>query len=1363
MRVLTFLLSILLVFCGRVIAESSDVENMALGKSVLLVPNPSYPETTDAGDTAQLTDGHFTKNPIWLEKSSVGWVYGFPKALLDLGKIEPIQNITTYVAGGGKAGVKFPAEITFYVSDDNQSFHEVARLTPAGLKEDGRTALTHAFTAENLKTRGRYVLVSVKPNGSMVFLDEIEVRRGTFDPREANFTAAAQDRDTLVFEGLGMSKDSYTRGHFPETPHVAWSIPLAGGPIKAILVNFADGMRDVVEVAQRLDLDYTPVPHWSYYRSSPLQSLAVERITKALPDSRVMVVGAVRWQDFPEELLQKIKTRVREGMGLVCVSNGSGEWLDPIRELFTEQPLPGDQGVTDHVPMGLIPGYHPPAGGAPFRLSTFGKGRVALVNPSDFTRSARTMLPGFELADYVDDTNGPLEYYFLAFNKLILWAAQQEGPRRLETITASPETLSVKVSPGAAPAKLEVVARDTFFQPLDTQKTEVPAGGGVFQFSMPESTAGIHPVDVWLRDAEGKILETGSAFFTREGGARIAGITPSKPFWMEGEPVEGTIKVSGASPDTMLRLSLFDTDNRLVAPVQDIPAAGKTQVPFHIPYASPQTLAAKLFIEAREGTAVTDRRMARLWVDVPPKDDFAFLGWYALNYQPGAEYCMRLLRGLGVDGYVSLATRQKAENGAYGNVPLGPEDIAFVRPSGEDVGVLTPSHEKRTMEKLGRLAEEWRPFGVIHWSLGDEQTLGREDTAPGPELLAEFQKNLQQQFHTIENLNRAWNTRYNAWDKIAPPKLAEVKSGASLPAWIAFRRFMESRFADYHAKARAIITERIPRAMVGLSGTQEPDSFNGHDWWKLTGAVNHLSGYVGVQAALQRSFVRPGTFSTTFLGYDYTDQDEQAARGRPWELLFNGAGGINYYTLVADSMNCPLILSDLSMTKKGAWFFEELEVLKCGIGKLFMEAKYANDGIAIHYSPASLHAATAAGLFQLKDARRNFWINVACLADILRDSHYQFDFLHEDQMTRGDLAKYKVLFLPWSSAISEGEARAIRQFVENGGTVIADSFCGIRDGNSVARPMLDDLFGLRQPLAPPTPAPGAMEITAGPMATGEAIPVTKGVRGLQLHGGEALATVGGEPALIVHRVGKGRAIFLNAGFSGYAWKIAGGMAGEIQIGGESASDAVVAVQGFFHKLLAEAGVSSPVQVSAENGNSSKVRLARFALGGATLLGVLRASGSGPVNAADPLPTRISFPEAQVYDSRAGEYLGKTNSITPQLLRGVAKAYALLPYKVDAVTLRPRQPVLQPGQAGVFQFGVEAAGAPVGTHVFHVTAQDPTGRTRPEYAGNYRAENGEKEFSIPFAFNDPLGEWKITATDVATGLSSVATITLEDKK
>lgn len=1350
--------SCLMALIGASCFAGENTENLALGKPVFLIPNPNYTETVDVGDARQLTDGRLTEDPIWRHKSAVGWVYSFPRAIVDLGKIFPIEKIVVHAAGGGLAGVKFPSEIVCYASDDNVSYHEVARLTPRGLEETGKEALNHAFTADHLKTRGRYVLVTVEMGCSMAFLDEIEVWRGDFDPQSVGFDGSAHDRESLAFEGLGSEKNSYTRGHFPETPHVKWSLPLSGGPIKSILMNFSDGMRDVVEIAQRLDLDYVPVSHWSFYRVEPLQSLSVEQIEKALPDCRVMIVGAMQWQAFPESLLQKIKERIREGMGLICVTGGTKDWLNPISELFTEHPLAGDEGIVDLVPMNLIPGYRKPAK-SHFQLSTFGKGRVALVNPADFTRPAHTILPTFKLADYMDDTNGPLEYFFLAFNKLVLWAAQQDTPHRIEKISASPEAITVEVKPGKSEAKLEVVVRDQFFLPMNTQEEAVQEQGGTFRFFVPESTVGTHAVDVWLRDSRGGILETGSSFFENKAGARITGITPAKPFWASGEEIGGTIRTSQAMPGSRLRLALYDTNDRLVAPIQEMPVPENGSLSFRIPYANPRTLAAKLFVEIWHDEILQDRRLARLWVDVPPGDDFTFLGWYALSYQPAAEYCMRLLRTLGVDGYVSLPTLQKAENGAYGNVPLGPEEIAFVRPPpAEDVGVFTPSREKATMVRLARMAREWRPFGVIHWSVGDEETLGREDRPPGAELLAEFRKHLSRKYETIQNINRLWKTSYDTWEDVQPPTLQEVKSGAPLSAWMAFRRFMESRFADHHAKARAAITEQIPSAFVGLSGTQEPSSFNGYDWWKLASSVDHVSGYVGLQPDLQRSFLRPGAFSTTFLGYDYADRNEQAARGRPWELLFSAARGINYYTLVSHTLNCPLLRSDLSMTRQGTWIFEEVAELKRGIGRLFMEAKFANDGIAIHYSPASLHAATAAGLFQAEDSSRNFWANVTCLTRILRDAHYQFDFLHEEQIAEGALAKYKVLILPWSSVISTKEAEAIRRFVENGGVLIADSYCGIRNEEGIPEPVLDDLFGIRQPVTPPHLFPVKLTATSDPLTAADEIPVTKGVPGIVLTEGVTHATAGSAPAVITHSFGKGRTIFLNASFSNYSWSISGGMAGEVQIGGESNPNDRAAIQKFFTSLLSESGIIRPIQISMADGASSDVRMARFSLGSTTILGVLWPGLSGPVSHQEIKTPEIHIPESHVYDARAGNYLGKTDTIQPRLVQGIAKVYTILPYQIEALTIQPHAAHIQQGETGLFHLNIKADMEP-GTHVFHISVRDPSGAERPEYAKNQVGLKGQAEISIPFAFNDPPGDWKIFVRDVATGISTSTTMML----
>ena len=43
----------------------------------------------------------------------------------------------------------------------------------------------------------------------------------------------------------------------------------------------------------------------------------------------------------------------------------------------------------------------------------------------------------------------------------------------------------------------------------------------------------------------------------------------------------------------------------------------------------------------------------------------------------------------------------------------------------------------------------------------------------------------------------------------------------------------------------------------------------------------------------------------------------------------------------------------------------------------------------------------------------------------------------------------------------------MRSFVQQGGPVIADSYCGVRDVHGRQQAMFDDLFGVKQPLAPP--------------------------------------------------------------------------------------------------------------------------------------------------------------------------------------------------------------------------------------------------------------------------------------------------------
>jgi hypothetical protein len=1334
-------------------------ENLALHKPYELSPPPSYEHSTDADDVIQLTDGEYTAGYFWTQKSTVGWYLYSPQITIDLGSVQPISGIMINCPGGGAAGVQFPTELTYLVSDDNEHFYQVARLTPKGLKQDGKSWYTHKFLADNLNTRGRYVMIRTVAGGSTFFADEVEVYKGEHNPATVTFAGKPRNRLEMAYGQYSLSPTTYTRGHFPETPHVKWGMPLAGGPIKSIVMCYSDDMRDVCELAQRLDLDYVPVSHFSYYRPEPLGSLMQEQIETALPTARVMVVGGYRWEATPKPLLEKIKARVRECMGLVVVSSNA-PFNKGIDEVFKETPLTGDQGLTDLVPMSLIPGYHKPSK-SHFTLARYGEGRVALVDPGWYTKYAHSLAPTWNLEALDDDANTPQEYQWVALSKVILWAAVHDD-RKLEQLTATPERISIKVSPLLRPAKLEIVTRDSFFDPIKTETREVPAAGLSLDLATVAGTNGVHPVDVWVRDAEGKIIDFGSTSYVTDNGARLDSLALDKPVYAPREPVDVTLKLSGDLQGLRVQTQLVDLYGRQLAPSVGAAVTGN-EMSLQVPVSEPVTLEANLFVSLLQGNRVIERRLERVWLDRPEVDDYTFMAWYSWEHQPTSYYGGALLRQYGLDGYVSLPGTTRAQNAAYNNLRHGPENVSRVAPENKDdsrvrVPCLSdPEFRAKTAERIEKMAQEVRPYGVTEWSLGDESTLGQRDYCTSPSCLAAFRKYLQAQYRTLDALNASWGSSFAAWDQVVPATLAEVDKKPCLAAWLDHRRYMESLFAEYHDWCKALITKHVPAARVGISGTPNVNSYSGHDWWKLMqGPLTHLSSYGGVQREMQRSFALPGTFVSSFLGYDYTDDDEQRARYGPWDLVFHGSNGVNYYTLVSNTLNCPLIRPDMSLTNKAPWYFDEVAQLKQGFGRLFMSAKYANDGIAVHYSPASVHAATATGLFDNRDRLRRYDNNLSNLGMILSQLHLQYNFIHEEQMAKGELSKYKVLILPWSSAISEREAKAIREFVKDGGTVIADSYCGVRDDHGAPRAMLDDLFGIKQTLTPPQLQPGEMVSAAG--AT-RIVPVASGSLELQLAGGKALRTVGTAPAYVINNVGKGKAIFLNCSFSNYADVSAGGVAGET-LDQEVAPETVTApIRQFVQSLLADALVQAPVVVSCRANEDAAVETSRLRLDQTELLGVVRGITAGAVNPTDLLDCKLTLPQKRfVYDSRSGKYLGEVTEIEDRLPRGIARVYALLKYRVAAVGVSAPARV-QAGSPLELKLAVKAtdAAATVGTHVLHVTITGPDGKPRSWYDRNVVATGGKAALAIPVAFNDTPGAWTVAVRDIATGVTGKATV------
>lgn len=1362
-----------LLVCGsrECLHTTEPGKNLALHKTTSLYPAPNYPDCADVGDDLQLTDGVLTEGRYWMQKSSVGWTFFHPRVVVDLGKIEPIREVIVHTVGGGEAGVYLPKRLQVFVSDDNIVYRRVASVHGGTLNEDGTRHSSVALSTGNLKTRGRYVLIQLTPTGSMVFSDEIEVLKGDFDPSSVRFDAPPKTRDELIALAFGLSPNTYQRGHFPESPHTPWATPLARGPLKAIILNYSNHMREVAEIAQRVDMDYVPVSHWSFYDSGnnppptfPL--LASEQIEQALPKSNLMVGGLFQWKFMPPPLLEKIKHRVSEGMGLIICSPGKDSaWIRPIMEaLGDSQPEPTPRFL-ETLAYELIPNYRHPQG-PHFDLRHLGKGRIAIVDSSKFTRPTSGLLPTFELQDFVDDTNGPLEYYLAAFAKLMIWAAGQET-ERITAVKVSPDRTAVQITSGGEAATLSLTIRDPLFRPSLLGEVSVPAEGGTFEFPMPATPHGPIPVEARLQDSQGRILDFASGFSRNSRETHIESITSEQRFFAPGDPIKVRIKISGDPADLTLAIRLVDSHGREVAAPATVPIS-EAVTPVEISHPNPLSQSLRMYVTLQKGNTILDERMERLWVDLPVAEDFTVLGWYALTAQPGADFCMKLLRNLGIDGFVALPRVQSAQNGAYRDVRFGPEEIAPLRPT-PGTGSLElgncpnkPSQQAKLRSTLTTLAKDYAPYGVREWSIGDEQTLGRKDYCVCADCLSDFRDDLKRQYTSLPALNTSWSTSFTSWDDVLPSTLESLNPKGPVGSWLDHRRFMESVFADYHKRSRNIVTEIIPEARVGLSGTPDPTSQNGYDWWKVMQAIDHLSGYPGIQVALQRSLMQAGIFFTTFLGYDYGSDNEEGARSAPWALLFSGANGINYYTLISHTLNCPLIRPDLSMTPHGTWFFEQIKELKEGLGKLFIEAERDNGGVAVHYSPASLHVATALGVAGRHDPVRDFNQNTLNLCQILTDLHQPFDFIHEEQMARGELSKYKVLFLPWSSAISEREEKAIREFVSQGGTVIADSFCGIRDEHGKPQAVLDDLFGIHQSQDPPGVKPRQLTLQNQPFEGLEDPPIGSGAPNLQLAGGTALGRIGESPALVSKTTGKGRTLFLNGSFANYTSRFSGGIAGEIQVATNAARAFQNPIRSFVAALLKEANIRRPVTLTSDGRDPAEVEMSCFTLGDISLLGLVRTSRGGPVNESDVMPITVRLKKpAHVYDSRNGEYLGETSEFEGSMTTGTPKVYALLPYRVDKIHFRGPKAELAPGDLGKFQAEISGS-RKMGDHVLHIDVTDPDGINRLAYSGNHLARNGTAQFEIPFAHNDPPGKWEISIKDAATGQTASFSLHLKAK-
>lgn len=148
------------------------------------------------------------------------------------------------------------------------------------------------------------------------------------------------------------------------------------------------------------------------------------------------------------------------------------------------------------------------------------------------------------------------------------------------------------------------------------------------------------------------------------------------------------------------------------------------------------------------------------------------------------------------------------------------------------------------------------------------------------------------------------------------------------------------------------------------------------------------------------------------------------------------------------------------------------------------------------------------------------------------------DFVNAADVSHNMLSQYKILFLPFPVMVSKGVAEGIKNYVENGGTVVSEARLAWNDERGFASDVipgfgLDQVFGTREQMIQPAehPALTIQNSTALPgMSQGQTVPGAANEEELQpLGDANVLARFSdGHPAMVSNSWGKGKAIFIGS-------------------------------------------------------------------------------------------------------------------------------------------------------------------------------------------------------------------------------------------
>lgn len=466
------------------------------------------------------------------------------------------------------------------------------------------------------------------------------------------------------------------------TPHMTFSLPAHGGPVRAcFIVPWQLASREVAGLVQRLDLDVdvvtvrdshslsqqTKTQHAAQVAGTSREEKEAEILTALARPHDVIVLGNFSFTSLPESVQTEIEKQVRGGTGLLLTYRHK-LGLRIEQELSAHPETADRDWIWKNIPIPELAYFRkrwklPPPQDA---LGTYvlGAGRVAVIDYGEpaFGRLAGTNDGGCSLsAPTVFGFRLPTTYrYFLALPaRALLWAADRVPLTRLELNSpivcpqAPAEVRLNIVCSRRQNVELVMLVRDGYGRFVDRCERQVTLQPGPNDavFSPSIQHHGTFFIDAWI-STDGMTLDWGSASI-RFGQPVIAALGSLKQTWCRpGSPIDGDVALARPlnEPEEHLEIWVKDSEDRVLQ--KEPVAADGVNGTFGLIVRATPSRAMRLECVALRNGELVDRMEGERWVVPAPRKErnrFSFILWGQDNSGILGYRAYRAYRRLGVD------------------------------------------------------------------------------------------------------------------------------------------------------------------------------------------------------------------------------------------------------------------------------------------------------------------------------------------------------------------------------------------------------------------------------------------------------------------------------------------------------------------------------------------------------------------------------------------------------------------------------------------------------------------------------------------------------------------------------------------